>query len=325
MSRYDDDRSVEQTTRDTEKGQEEGKDTARRYDSDWMRHLQSLRSHESLSQAGKLGFRATAERHGYDSAMEFSARFWRQHPERASLPERQMMGMLESLGQERGRDYEHIYMTAPGVWSDFAWPNEMKAVEVWGGVHGQDFRQRVDPAHAVERARRDEQRIESMQYHGWELKIVMARELQPSQQDRTREQIQRYLSPVPRDEQLFLPGVFSPYESEEARRYQASMEVVQLLEQVGQKTGDDYARFFRVTRDTEPVSFAWIDNKRAAHLYRDANELMADKERRQILKDHGWSMLVLTEDRDLQPNKKLLVRAALASWSRGENRDRPGE
>lgn len=293
---------------------------ARNTDPDYMRYLQSKRSHESLAQSGREGFRVTALRHGYDAAMEYSARYWRAHPEKASVPEQKLMGMLSDLDQERGKDYEHIYKTAPGVWSDFAWEDKMKAVEVWGGVHDADFRHRLDPENELQNARRDQQRIELMQARGWEVKVVMARELQAGNIERTREQMDRYLNPEQHPEQMLIPGIFEADRGEQARRYETDMKVVQMLSDAGQRPGDDYARDYRVTDDTEPVGFAWIDSKRAAHVYSSPEEREADLEKISKLQERGWEVLTIREDRgDLTPPKRHATTQALLRWSRGED------
>ncbi len=66
---------------------------------------------------------------------------------------------------------------APGVWSDFAWPDKMKAIEVWGGIHDQDARQRMEPENAEARMQRDSERIQKAVDRGWTIKVVMAHEL----------------------------------------------------------------------------------------------------------------------------------------------------
>lgn len=284
-------------------------------DPEYMRYLQSRRSHESLSESGREGFRATARRHGYDGAMEFAARYWREHPDKASKPERQMMGLLRDLGQERGRDYEHIHKTAPRTWTDFAWPDRMKAIEVWGGVHEQSIRHRLDPVNAADKMLRDEQRIATMQERGWDVKVVMARELSPSRIEETKQHVDRFLNRLQEGEQMFIPGVFPGERDETARRYEANTQVAELLREADQREGYDYYRDFRVAKDIEPVGFAWPNTQRAAQLYANDKEIRADRDRRDRLAGLGWDVLVLREDRDLSPERREITKAALLKWA----------
>ncbi len=304
-----------------------GKDRNR--DPEYMRYLQSRRSPESLAESGREGFRTTSEKYGYDAAMEYAARFWREHPERASEPERDMVELLRRLGQEPrteqngGGDYERIYKGAPGVWVDNAWPEERKAIEVWGGVHTREFRERVAPEKVEEAEKRDAQRLEMLQERGWTIKVVMAHELKGDRTDETERHVRNFLDPNTGRE-VFIPGVFEPAErSREAERYRQEQEVEKLLLERDQIAGWEYAREFRVLKDERPVGFAWLDTKRAAELYPNEREAEADTLRRQAFAQKGWETLVLTTDRDLSPERREITGDALVRWARRGNPDRP--
>ena len=71
-------------------------------DPDHQRFAQSHRSTESLREAGRHGYQATAERYGRDFASDLLASHRREQPTR---PEREMAGLLKELGAEEGRDY----------------------------------------------------------------------------------------------------------------------------------------------------------------------------------------------------------------------------
>lgn len=287
----------------------------RRRDPEHMRYVQSFRTHESLSEAGKLGFQATARKLGYDGAMELSARFWRQHPERASLPERQTMEVLRDMGQRAGRDYRHIYKTAPRTWTDFAWPGRMKALEVWGGVHERRVRNRLDPTNSIQQARRDDERIIRMQMRGWDVKIVTDRELAQSRRERTTEHLRRFLEP-PRDEdtQLMIPGFFPGERGEDAWRYADANRLAEIIEGSGDKFARNYVRDFHVTDSTPPVDFAWMDERSAAKLYRSDQEIYDDRHNRSAMYTAGWRVLVLRAGRDLDIDREALTQQAVVSW-----------
>ncbi len=105
-------------------------------DPDHQRYAQSHRSTESLREAGRHGYQATAARYGRDYAADLLARYRREQPTR---PEREMQGLLAELGKQEGRDYQREHKVAPGVYADFAWPERKLAVEVHGGAHQAAF------------------------------------------------------------------------------------------------------------------------------------------------------------------------------------------
>lgn len=302
---------------------------ARNRDPEYMRYLQSKRSSESLAESGRAGFRATSDKYGYDAAMEYAARYWRDHPERASEPERDMVELLRRLGQEprteRGGigDYERIYKGAPGVWVDNAWPDRMRAIEVWGGVHTREFRERVAPERVEQAEARDARRLEMLQERGWTVKVVMAHELKGDRAEETERHVRNFLDPNA-DRDVFIPGIFEPAKrSREAERYRDEQEVERLLLDRDQLVGWEYAREFRILEDERPVGFAWLDMKRAAELYRDDREAEADAARRRAFAEKGWETLVLTRDRDLAPERREITADALSRWARRDDPNRP--
>ncbi|MDP9379912.1 MAG: hypothetical protein M3Q29_07135, partial [Chloroflexota bacterium] len=290
-------------------------------DPDYMRYLQSRRSHDSLVESGRAGFRATSEKYGYDYAMELSARFWREHPERASLPERQTMQLLQRLGQQREVDYHHIHKLAPGVWSDFAWPDKMKAIEVWGGIHDQDVRERVDPRTAEQLMQRDSERIQKAVDRGWSVKVVMAHELKASQLAETERHIGTFLDPRPSEEKPHVPGVFEPSRepTEEKLRYAAAQRLEILLLEADERAGLDYARDFRPTKGKR-LDFAWFSTRRGINIYRDEEQAREDLESIRALRQKGWEVLQLTRDRDMLPQNELRTRNKALHWAWGEDR-----
>ncbi len=288
-------------------------------DSDYMRMLQSRRTPESLAQSGKRGFEVTAERHGYDAGMEHSARWFREHPERASEPERRMMELLERQGQKMGEEYQYIYKAAPGVWVDYAWPDRMKYIEVWGGVHNQETLERIDPETAEARVQRDSEHIEQTLERGWTGKVVMAHELKPGQIDETERHVREFLDPRPLGEKPPIPGVFEPprEDSEEKLQYAAEQRLEKLLLERGQVMSLHYARDFRITRDHR-VSFAWLDTHRAVQIYPDEATAKRDEGRVRALEQKGWSVLQITRDADLLPQNEKITTDTILAWVRGE-------
>jgi|GEM_PF-2336901 len=137
-------------------------------DSDHQRYAQSHRSTESLREAGRHGYQATAERYGRDYAADLLARHRREQPTR---PEREMQGLLAELGAQEGRDYQREHKVAPGVYADFAWPERKVAVEVHGGAHQATF--------FLERGmpEREERRTAVYEREGWTVHVVTDRDL----------------------------------------------------------------------------------------------------------------------------------------------------
>ncbi len=137
-------------------------------DPDHQRYAQSHRSTESLREAGKHGYQATAERYGREFASDLLANHRREQPTR---PEREMQGLLAELGAQEGRDYQREHKVAPGVYADFAWPERKVAVEVHGGAHQAAF--------FLERGmpEREERRTAVYEREGWTVHVVTDRDL----------------------------------------------------------------------------------------------------------------------------------------------------
>jgi hypothetical protein len=90
------------------------------------------------------------------------------HP---TAPERAMIGMLDELGQREGADYDRAYRGAPGVYADFAWPEQQLAIKGHGSAH--------DAAFFLARgwAEREARRAVVYADTGWSVRVVTARHL----------------------------------------------------------------------------------------------------------------------------------------------------
>jgi len=145
-------------------------------DAEHQRFAQSHRTAESLREAGKHGYQATAERYGREFASDLLANHRREQPTR---PEREMVGLLKELGAEEGRDYQREHKVVPGVYADFAWPERKVAVEVHGGAHQAAF--------FLERGMeaREERRTAVYAREGWTVQVVTDRDLR-EERDETR-------------------------------------------------------------------------------------------------------------------------------------------
>jgi len=143
-------------------------------DAEHQRFAQSHRTAESLREAGKHGYQATAERYGREFASDLLANHRREQPTR---PEREMVGLLKELGAEEGRDYQREHKVVPGVYADFAWPERKVAVEVHGGAHQAAF--------FLERGmpEREERRTAVYAREGWAVHIVTDRDLREGREE----------------------------------------------------------------------------------------------------------------------------------------------
>jgi very-short-patch-repair endonuclease len=137
-------------------------------DPDHQRFAQSHRSTESLRDAGRHGYQATAERYGREFASDLLANHRREQPTR---PEREMVGLLKELGAEEGRDYHREYKVSPGMYADFAIPDRKLAIEVHGGAHQAAF--------FLEKGMeaRESRRTEMYAREGWAVHVVTDRDL----------------------------------------------------------------------------------------------------------------------------------------------------
>jgi len=137
-------------------------------DPEHQRFAQSHRTTESLREAGKHGYQATAERYGREYASDLLASHRRDQPTR---PEREMVGLLKELGAEEGRDYRREFKVAPGMYADFAIPERKLAIEVHGGAHQAAFF--LEKGMEV----RESRRTETYAREGWAVHIVTDRDL----------------------------------------------------------------------------------------------------------------------------------------------------
>ncbi len=107
------------------------------------------------------------------------------------------MSMPEELGQRQDRaqyggasgDYHREHKLAPSRHADFAWPEQHKAIEVWGGVHTQQFfvqQERVREA--------NQRQIDRARAAGWQLMIVTEEEFTRGRWEETRDRVRRFLA-----------------------------------------------------------------------------------------------------------------------------------
>ena len=121
-----------------------------------------------MQASGRAGYAATAARYGRDFAADVLARSRYDHP---TAPERAMIGLLDELGQREGTDYYREYRVAPGVYADFAWPDQQVAIEVHGSAHEAEF------FLARGLAQREERRTAMYADTGWAVRVVTERQL----------------------------------------------------------------------------------------------------------------------------------------------------
>ena len=166
------------------------------HDPGFQRYAQSFRSRESLSQAGKAGYSLTVGRYGKEYLHDRMAEKRREPELPRSVSERKLMRMLEELGQRQDRSeyggapgtYRREHKLAPSRHADFAWPDQHKAIEVWGGVHTQDHfvrQERVQEANT--------RQIERAKAAGWEVMIVTDEDLRRDNWEQTRERVRGFL------------------------------------------------------------------------------------------------------------------------------------
>ncbi len=153
-------------------------------DSEHQRYAQSHRTAESLRDAGRHGYQATAERYGREFASDLLASHRRAQPTR---PEREMVGLLKELGAEEGRDYQREYKVSPGMYADFAIPERKLAIEVHGGAHHAAF--------FLEKGMeaRESRRTETYTREGWAVHVVTDRDLREGR-DETRARMRETLA-----------------------------------------------------------------------------------------------------------------------------------
>ena len=95
-----------------------------------QRMAQACRTHESLSEAGRRGYRVTVERHGPDLAFEASRQYRIDHP---SYPELVMMGVLKQLRVPYEREWRIDEKRL--LCADFLLTNTEQVIEVHSDLH----------------------------------------------------------------------------------------------------------------------------------------------------------------------------------------------
>ena len=163
---------------------------------DYQRWAQSFRSRESLSEAGRKGYETTVRRYGKEFMYDRAADKRREPELPKSRTEREVLRMLEELGLKQDRsdhggqagDYRREHKLAPMRHADFAWPEQSKAIEAWGGVHTARFF--VEQERVREENRRQ---VERAQAAGWEVMILRDEDLAPDRWEETRERVRRFL------------------------------------------------------------------------------------------------------------------------------------
>ncbi len=174
-------------------------------DPEYQRYVQGFRSHDSLSEAGKVGYRVTGEKHGWEFVHDKIAATRRDRP---SDDERRMIGLLAELGErdargtgEPGHVYEREYKVAPFTHVDFAWPESGKVIEVYGGVH---LIPELDPNGT--RAAYDAARIERIEGLGWEVLVVTSDDLTTANRGEVSAAIRAFLQDTPQRRADFSPA-----------------------------------------------------------------------------------------------------------------------
>ncbi len=161
---------------------------ARFADPAYQRYVQSFRTPQSLSEAGKLGWAATAAKYGEDFAFDRAADKRRADLGRMSRDERTLFTLLtDDLGERYKIDFAREVRVAPRTHVDFGWPN-LRAIEVHGGVH-------FGPLFNKDgiRERKDAEKKERIERAGWEVLIVTNDDLRRDALPTTREFVRQFL------------------------------------------------------------------------------------------------------------------------------------
>ena len=158
---------------------------ARFTDPAYQRYVQSFRTHQSLSEAGKAGWAATVAKYGDEFAHDRAADKRRAKP---SGDERRMLLLLRHLDAPEARREHKV---APRTHVDFAWPapERRQVIEVYGGVH---FGPYFDPS--GERAAYDRAREERITGVGWEILVVTHEDLRRENLDKTVGLVRQFLA-----------------------------------------------------------------------------------------------------------------------------------
>jgi len=174
-------------------------------DPEYQRYVQAFRSHDSLSEAGKVGYRVTGDRHGWEFVHDKIAATRRDNP---SYAEQRMIGLLTEIGERDGRGgglpghvYEREYKVAPLTHVGFAWPESGRIIEVYGGVH---LIPELDPDGT--RAAYDAARIERIEGLGWEVLVVTSGDLTTAHRGEAAAAISEFLQDTPQGRVDFSPA-----------------------------------------------------------------------------------------------------------------------
>jgi len=162
---------------------------ARFADPAYQRYVQSFRTHASLSEAGKLGWAATATKYGEDFAFDRAADTRRADLGRMSRDERTLFTLLtQELGERYKIDFDREVRVAPRTHVDFGWLALRRAIEVHGGVH-------FGPLFNKDgiRARKDAEKKGRIEGAGWEVLIVTTDDLRRDALPDTREFARQFL------------------------------------------------------------------------------------------------------------------------------------
>jgi len=175
------------TTEERERFKELG--PARLQDPAYQRYVQSFRTHRSLSEAGKLGWAATAVKYGEDFAFDRAADTRRADLGRMSRDERTLFTLLiQELGERYKIDFDREVRVAPRTHVDFGWRGLRCAIEVHGGVH-------FGPLFNKDgiRSRKDAEKKGRIEGAGWEVLIVTNNDLRRDALPDTREFARQFL------------------------------------------------------------------------------------------------------------------------------------
>jgi len=167
---------------------------ARFTDPTYQRYVQSFRTHQSLSAAGKKGWAATATKYGEDFAFDRAADKRRADLGRMSRDERALFTLLiQELGERYKIDFDREVRVAPRTHVDFGWRDLRRAIEVHGGVH-------FGPLFNKDgiRERKDAEKKGRIERAGWEVLIMTNDDLRRNALPVTREFVRQFLE---RDEQ----------------------------------------------------------------------------------------------------------------------------
>ncbi len=163
--------------------------SARLQDPAYQRYVQSFRTHRSLSEAGKLGWAATAVKYGEDFAFDRAADTRRANLGRMSRDERTLFTLLiQELGERYKIDFDREVRVAPRTHVDFGWRGLRRAIEVHGGVH-------FGPLFNKDgiRERKDAEKKGRIEGAGWEVLIVTNDDLRRDALPDTREFARQFL------------------------------------------------------------------------------------------------------------------------------------